>query len=124
LAKEQQEEEARMKIEEELKAKEDEAKQAKADEEMMQLVIEMSMQEFEEEEKEREQAKKAEILQNNSLAKSLASKGALSKYSKQGFVPKALRKEDPASTAHQENISENEYSGYDYEQEQPYYAQR
>lgn len=107
--------------EEEKKAKEIEDKQQKADEEMMRLVIEMSMKDYEEEEKVREEERKKNELPKNSLAKSLASAGALSKYSKEGFVPKFLKKE-PEPEVHQENVSENQY--YDYGYEEAYYPQR
>ena len=92
----------------------------------MRLAIEMSMKEYEQEEKEREELKKKEEeakkaeQPKNALAKSLMSKGALNKYSKEGFVPKNLKKEVEISPA-QENISENQYYDYGDEYDYNYY---
>jgi hypothetical protein len=84
---------------------------------MISLVIEMSMKDFEEEETKRGEDKKREKLDKNPLAKSLASDGAKLKYSKAGFVPKALRKESEPIA--KENISENEYYEYGYDSYAP-----
>lgn len=113
------EEEKKQKEIEDKKLQEEQQKQQKADEEMVQLAIEMSMREFEEEEKKREQEK---VVPKNALAKSLASAGAGNKYSKQGFIPKAMRKEaeaEPEQPA-QQTLTENEYYDYGYE----YYTPR
>lgn len=107
--------------EEEKKAKEMEERQQKADEEMMRLVIEMSIKDYEDEQKIREEERKKNEPPKNALAKSLASAGALSKYSKEGFVPKFLKKE-PDTIVHQENVSENQQYDYGYEEE--YFPQR
>jgi len=79
----------------------------------MQIAIALSMKEFEEEQTKHEEEKRKEKLANNSLAQSLAKNEAKSKYSKEGFVPKALRK--PSDTPKtQESVSENEYYGHDH----------
>ena len=88
----------------------------------MRLAIEMSMKDFEEEQKIREEQKKQEEAKKaeqpkNALAKSLMSKGALNKYSKQGFIPKNLKKEPEPEPA-QENVSENQH--YEYDEEYDY----
>lgn len=118
IQKQKQEEEEAKQKEKDEKQKENEEKQRIVDEEMIRLAIEMSMKDFEDEEIKREEVKKQEKLDKNPLAKSLASDGAKLKYSKEGFVPKALRKEEPKL---QENISENEYYDYGHEYYNPRY---
>ena len=109
-------------IEEKLKLQEE--KKVQAEEEMMRLAIEMSMKQFEEEQKNQEKPK-------NSLASALQSKDAKNKYSKQGFIPKSQKQQVKADNhLPQENISENQsyyndyYEEYDYQYHNNYYPIR
>lgn len=93
----------------EQKIKIQQEKEAYAEEEMLKLAIEMSMRDFEEEEKNRPK---------NALDAALKADGAKSKYSKVGFVPKN-KAAKPDTEKHQENVSQNQ--GYNEEYYDEYY---
>eukprot|EP00345_Euplotes_harpa_P010209 CAMPEP_0168340214 /NCGR_PEP_ID=MMETSP0213-20121227/13930_1 /TAXON_ID=151035 /ORGANISM="Euplotes harpa, Strain FSP1.4" /LENGTH=494 /DNA_ID=CAMNT_0008346407 /DNA_START=2203 /DNA_END=3688 /DNA_ORIENTATION=- len=111
-----------MQAEEEKRARKELERERQVEEEVMRLAIEISMREFEDEQKAREEEERKNQPPKNELAKLLASEGAKSKYSKQGFVPKNLKKMEEVPKA-QENVSENQYYNeyYDEYYDENYY---